>query len=77
MSADWALTQNLLLRVDFATRVNFNARGMRIFTGEPAQNLGGPFHVDNNTGIFKATFESSFGAISFWNVADDWLKNPI
>ena len=53
-----------------------------VFTGQPAENLGGSF--DNNTAnnIFKATFGSSFGAISFGNVAppglsEDFLKNDL
>jgi hypothetical protein len=40
-----------------------------IFTGDPAQNLGGSFDNDNHTNVFKATFGSSFGMISFGNVA--------
>ena len=40
-----------------------------IFTGSPAQNLGGSFDNDTDTNIFKATFGGSFGSISFGNVA--------
>ncbi len=40
-----------------------------IFTGAPAQNLGGSFDNDADNNIFKATFGSSFGSISFGRVA--------
>jgi hypothetical protein len=40
-----------------------------IFTGEPAQNLGGSFDNDADNNIFKATFGGSFGSLSFGNVA--------
>jgi hypothetical protein len=40
-----------------------------IFTGETAQNLGGSFDNDSDNNIFKATFGSSFGSLSFGNVA--------
>ena len=33
-----------------------------IFTGDPAQNLGGSFDNDADNNIFKATFGSSFGS---------------
>jgi hypothetical protein len=50
------------------TSINIDsARG--IFTGAPAQNLGGSFDNDSDTNIFKATFGSSFGSISFGRVA--------
>ena len=42
-----------------------------IITGSPAQNLGGSF--DNGRNIFKATFGSSFGSLSFGNVAQPGL----
>ena len=45
-----------------------------IFTGEPAQNLGGSFDNDADTNIFKATFGSSFGSLSFGNVAQAGLS---
>ena len=53
-----------------------------IFTGEPAQNLGGSFDNDSDTNIFKATFGSSFGSLSFGNVAqtglsDDFVANDL
>jgi hypothetical protein len=40
-----------------------------IFTGDAAQNLGGSFDNDADNNIFKATFGSSFGSVSFGNVA--------
>ena len=40
-----------------------------IFTGQPAQNLGGSFDNDSDTNIFKATFGSSFGSLSFGQAA--------
>ena len=45
-----------------------------IFTGQPAANLGGSFDNDTDKNIFKATFGSSFGAISFGNVAQPGLQ---
>jgi hypothetical protein len=45
-----------------------------IFTGESAQNLGGSFDNDSDTNIFKATFGSSFGSLSFGNVAQPGLS---
>jgi hypothetical protein len=44
-----------------------------IFTGQPAQNLGGSFDNDADGNIFKATFGSSFGSLSFGNVAQPGL----
>ena len=43
----------------------------RIFTGEPAQNLGGSLDHDRDNEIFKAVFPPEFniGSISFGNVA--------
>ena len=40
-----------------------------MFTGDPAENLGGPFDVDRDDKIAKATFGDSFGDLSFGNVA--------
>ena len=40
-----------------------------IFTGVPAEQLGGFFDNDTDTAIFKATFAATFGAISFGAVA--------
>jgi hypothetical protein len=40
-----------------------------IFTGAAAQNLGGSFDNDSDNNIFKATFGSSFGSLSFGTVA--------
>ena len=45
-----------------------------IFTGEAAVNLGGSFDNDADNNIFKATFGSSFGSISFGNVAQAGLS---
>ena len=39
-----------------------------IFTGNEAANLGGSFDNDADGNIFKATFGSSFGSLSFGNV---------
>ena len=44
-----------------------------IFTGDPAQNLGGSFDNDTDHNIFKATFGSSFGSLSFGNVVQAGL----
>jgi hypothetical protein len=44
-----------------------------IFTGNPAQNLGGSFDNDSDNNIFKATFGSSFGSLTFGNVARSGL----
>ncbi len=45
-----------------------------VFTGQPAQNLGGSFDNDADNNIFKATFGSSFGSLSFGNVAQPGLS---
>jgi hypothetical protein len=45
-----------------------------VFTGAPATNLGGSFGNDANNNIFKATFGSSFGSLSFGNVAQAGLS---
>ena len=44
-----------------------------IFTGQPAQNLGGSFDNDADSNIFKATFGDSFGSLSFGAVASHGL----
>ncbi len=44
-----------------------------IFTGNAATNLGGSFDNDSDQNIFKATFGSSFGSLSFGNVAQPGL----
>jgi hypothetical protein len=44
-----------------------------IFTGAAAQNLGGSFDNDQDNNLFKATFGSSFGSLSFGNVAQAGL----
>ena len=48
-----------------------------IFTGDPAQNLGGSFDNDSDQNIFKATFGSSFGSLSFGNVAQAGLSEEL
>jgi len=45
-----------------------------IFTGDSAANLGGSFDNDADNNIFKATFGSSFGSLSFGNVAQAGLS---
>ena len=45
-----------------------------IFMGDAAQNLGGSFDNDADNNIFKATFGSSFGSLSFGNVAQTGLS---
>ncbi len=45
-----------------------------IFTGDAAANLGGSFDNDADNNIFKATFGSSFGSLSFGNVAQAGLS---
>jgi hypothetical protein len=55
------------------TSINIDSAG-RIFTGAPATNLGGSFDNDADNNIFKATFGSSFGSLSFGNVAQPGLS---
>jgi hypothetical protein len=45
-----------------------------VFTGDAAANLGGSFDNDADNNIFKATFGSSFGSLSFGNVAQSGLS---
>jgi hypothetical protein len=45
-----------------------------IFTGDPAQNLGGTFDNNSEDNIFKATFGNSFGSMTFGNVAQAGLS---
>ena len=54
------------------TSVNIDSAS-GIFTGDAAQNLGGSFDNDADSNIFKATFGSSFGSLSFGNVAQTGL----
>ena len=54
------------------TSINIESAGA-IFTGQPAQNLGGSFDNDADDNIFKATFGGSFGSLSFGNVAQAGL----
>jgi hypothetical protein len=45
-----------------------------VFTGDAAQNLGGSFDNDADNNVFKATFGSTFGSLSFGNVAQAGLS---
>lgn len=45
-----------------------------ILSGDAAENLGGSFDNDADNNIFKATFGSSFGSLSFGNVAQPGLS---
>jgi hypothetical protein len=55
------------------TSINIDSAGA-IFTGEPAMNLGGSFDNDADNNIFKATFGSSFGSLTFGNVVQTGLS---
>ena len=55
------------------TSINIDSAG-GIFTGDPAENLGGSFDNDADNNIFKATFGSSFGRLSFGTVAQTALS---
>ncbi|MDO3398211.1 hypothetical protein QWJ41_21050, partial [Nocardioides sp. SOB44] len=55
------------------TSINIDSAG-GIFTGDAAANLGGSFDNDADNNIFKATFGSSFGSLSFGNVAQTGLS---
>ena len=55
------------------TSINIDSAAC-VFTGAPAQNLGGSFDNDSDCNIFKATFGSSFGSLSFGNVAQTGLS---
>ena len=55
------------------TSVNIDSAA-GIFTGAPAENLGGSFDNDADNNIFKATFGSSFGSLSFGAVAQAGLS---
>jgi hypothetical protein len=55
------------------TSINIDSAAAK-FTGEPAQNLGGSFDNDADNNIFKATFGTSFGSLSFGNVAQPGLS---
>ena len=48
-----------------------------IFTGNPAENLGGSFDHDADNNIFKATFGGSFGSLSFGRVAPPGLDRQL
>jgi hypothetical protein len=55
------------------TSVNIDSAA-GIFTGDPAQNLGGSFDNDADGNIFKATFGDRFGSLSFGAVAQAGLS---
>jgi hypothetical protein len=55
------------------TSINIDSAAA-IFTGQSAQNLAGSFDNDSDNNIFKATFGSSFGSLSFGNVAQRGLS---
>ena len=55
------------------TSINIDSAG-GIFTAAAAENLGGSFDNDADANIFKATFGSSFGSLSFGNVAQTGLS---
>ena len=55
------------------TSVNIDSAA-GVFTGDAAANLGGSFDNDSDDNIFKATFGSSFGSLSFGNVAQAGLS---
>ena len=55
------------------TSINIDS-ATNIFTGSAAQNLNGSFDNDADNNIFKATFGSSFGSLSFGNVAQAGLS---
>ncbi len=56
------------------TSINIDSAA-RVFTGDPATNLGGSFDNDADNNIFKATFGSSFGSLSFGRVAQPGLAH--
>ena len=45
-----------------------------VFTGDPAANLGGPFDVDADAKVFKATFGSSLSDVDLGTVAPAGLE---
>jgi hypothetical protein len=55
------------------TSINIDS-ARAIFTRQAAQNLGGSFDNDSDNNLFKATFGSSFGSLSFGNVAQTGLS---
>lgn len=50
------------------TSINIDSASA-IFSGAPADNLGGSFDVDSDHSIFKTTFGGSFASLSFGDVA--------
>jgi hypothetical protein len=70
-----ATTGELAVRVGGTELTSINVdSAASIFTGEAAINLGGSFDNDAGDNIFKATFGSSFGSLSFGNVAQAGLS---
>ena len=61
MAVDAPFSRNL-------TSINMDSAS-RIFAGDPAMNLGGLCDNDSDDNIFEATFGTSFGSLSFDNVA--------
>jgi hypothetical protein len=55
------------------TSINIDSAAS-IFTGDAAQNLGGSFDNDADNNVFKATFGSSFGSLSFGSIAQAGLS---
>lgn len=55
------------------TSINIDS-AQGIFTGDPAENLGGSFDHDADDNLFKATFGDSFGSIRFGAVAQPGLS---
>lgn len=55
------------------TSVNIDSAS-GIFTATAAENLGGSFDNDSDSNVFKATFGSSFGSLSFGQVAQAGLS---
>jgi hypothetical protein len=58
------------------TSVNIDS-ATGIFTGDPAQNLGGSFDNDSDTNLFKATFGTSFRSLNFGPVAQPGLSQEL
>ena len=55
------------------TSVNLESAAS-IFTAGPAENLGGSFDIDTDANVFKATFGSTFGSITFGKIAPEGLS---
>jgi len=55
------------------TSINIASAGS-IFTMDAAMELTGDFDIDDDDNLFKATFGSEFGSLSFGNVAQTGLS---